>query len=129
MSNKEARIASDQPEQHTSWSIDLHSMCIERGHCFFYVFCLCLFQSLPFRIQPFSDISRNSHLLVCFQGVKKEYTRKKFVFVWNLIGVVNNLIQNSTRIHDDTQRPMPALIDGNEDEFLGENIDILPLGP
>lgn len=60
---------------------------------------------------------------MCFQAVKKEDTRKEAVLS-NIHACFFDLIQNGTRVHNDTQRPMKALVDGDEHKFHGKNVNI-----
>jgi hypothetical protein len=78
------------------------------------------FEPLPFRVQPRSDILGNLVFIVHFQRVHEYQTWQRGFWFWLVI-----VVGDSSRIHDDAQRPMQILVDWDENKLLFENVDVL----
>lgn len=59
-----------------------------------------------------------------FQRIQEKYTRQE-AFIGSIKVALLDLVENRARVHDNAQRPVQALVDGDEDKFLGEDVDIL----
>lgn len=59
-----------------------------------------------------------------FQRIEKEYARHEGV-VGDFEATFLNLVANRARIHDNCERPVKALVDGNKDKLLRKDINVL----
>ncbi len=111
----------------TSWTENLEVAIVERPFT-----CPCalveqniLIHSSPLAVQPISNGSSNGFLVVHAERIHQDHTRKRIILGTFPI----SSLDDGTRIYNDTQRPMHRLVDGYENKFFLENVDLLSSSP